>query len=1575
MQKASNSLAEWIKVGHINDLCFIWKDVICYHSGCYIHFINLSNGEELIHSATNHNKNGDGIAAVTGHRTMYTFAYADNCNSPKVFIKAYPGCEVVCQFTDGVAEGYSSMTFSETSLLIALGNLPNFSITIWNWRSQEKFADLPNSGIFVDRQILRCSWGKPPNMLQLGRGGWKLCVWDLYTCCKKTVLAKHVVKIPDLKKTAKFSDILWTTEGAALVVDMRANIYNVDRDFAIERIIDAEIEGDYDPSLNWYKGGMTVSGPNKEIRHYKKSDTWVCDWTIPLPWGLKQVICNKFDFLVACTENDDLVKISNDGISFLKDDESNINEICLIYPVGKYVVALRHEKILCIYQVTSGELVGKIELSRRSICMVENPQFPYVAIGSEDGYIDLISLYNEQKPKKMATFHLCSKPIQKMYFFEQGMILVGANLDEGHFFIIEGFPGTQMKVVANVTAERQIVDFMLVASRACHRLFAIPVTANILAGNKILRFCVLAKEEINVKEYEIEGDALYHRLIPMSDSNRDRIFYALPCKGRTIHILETKRGDPMAKLAGDIKTGHQLRKFQLSINQHHAVTWSFDGFVIVRTADFEDCIGWCIPHHRYEGGILKAYVDPLETYVITLGRSNVMACTKLTDEPPDEDRRAELEELMKSQRYQLMFKRMTLGFLPDGRFEGKSWIEVEEILRIEKEKQLCRVERKRIMDEFLSIKRTLNDLVTQNLEGPENERIDLHEFYLDTSTYVQKRNKNIEDCRYMDRYLKALIVAQDKVSDHIIKTYWEPMDVKGRLLKGIFVNTMCNLYVLLPPDQESLKRLAWIEELRKIEKILATHDLFEPWLSMTKDGLDEDMGTQIKLPHDYARLTGDEYLEESGFAQLPIDTQVAVLGTVCMLYVDRSSAHYRQGFATTFYQFDLQERLCEQEIVKLKQKYNASFNATMELKEKEMDNIREKHARLRHIISEYNYFSKDKIYLDIVDPQWSQHEKPWQIMQVLDEELTITPYISPSEQAILDTKAAEDERIRLAMLADDFRERALMKMMNGVLEVKWEDELKKDVPKPKCMLEKDPAKFTEEDLRAVKDYEEKVAFLKSERERYKNILDGEFSKTAVSVRDSIRKFNQKVKETVEYKMVIDSGMNHESLRVNRSRDNEDCRISIYAKEAECVKTIKDTEAIMDRVKESISDLSKEMDECRVNLETLAAKEKILDKAFKRDIQEMSPIVQEFAIKLYKRRPKPLYRSANTGAVLYELARCIVSQERSLCLPPECTDFLSALDEMDEFAGLPPTIDEATWGIICKHRRLRIDYEVKLRAAQMHMSDGEATLATLQRRVQFKKEKIARVNVDIAKLRAEYLNNMHNTQMQIVLRRGLVEVPLTGSIDDFNDAIFVPRKEIEEINAKIREAGSKKLQTIMQNMAFRRTIMATEWEHQKERMEINDLIEQINDIKGVKFTREMQQYVKAKARGMKTEADSFEQEMEALTATYESTLKDKRDKHSKLVRQISAYKEHNASLDQAIQNINIDVCYLKIHQDHELESKERDMVGTRMNALLRRSSLIQQIQENHQEILVLQTELELLRLKTYPTFEYKVINTD
>jgi hypothetical protein len=71
----------------------------------------------------------------------------------------------------------------------------------------------------------------------------------------------------------------------------------------------------------------------------------------------------------------------------------------------------------------------------------------------------------------------------------------------------------------------------------------------------------------------------------------------------------------------------------------------------------------------------------------------------------------------------------------------------------------------------------------------------------------------------------------------------------------------------------------------------------------------------------------------------------------------------------------------------------------------------------------------------------------WQMFQV-----GIIPYTSPSEQQVSDRLAAETETHNLAELSDNFHEQALMQMMDSVLEVRWEDEIKKDIPKPKCMV-------------------------------------------------------------------------------------------------------------------------------------------------------------------------------------------------------------------------------------------------------------------------------------------------------------------------------------------------------------------------------------------------------------------------------------------------------------------------------------------------------------------------------------------
>lgn len=81
-------------------------------------------------------------------------------------------------------------------------------------------------------------------------------------------------------------------------------------------------------------------------------------------------------------------------------------------------------------------------------------------------------------------------------------------------------------------------------------------------------------------------------------------------------------------------------------------------------------------------------------------------------------------------------------------------------------------------------------------------------------------------------------------------------------------------------------------------------------------------------------------------------------------------------------------------------------------------------------------------------------------------------------------------------------------------------------------------------------------------------------------------------------------------------------------------------------------------------------------------------------------------------------------------------------------------------------------------------EAEATVAILQKRLYQKKEVNVRSMADLAQVRTDRLHRMKNVQMQIVLKQGYVEVPMHGNISDFQDAILISRKEVEDINALI-----------------------------------------------------------------------------------------------------------------------------------------------------------------------------------------------
>lgn len=225
------------------------------------------------------------------------------------------------------------------------------------------------------------------------------------------------------------------------------------------------------------------------------------------------------------------------------DEPCLFTHIGLIYPMGQYCVAMGNINKLYVFKIDKGDLVTTYTVKDGFSSFAENPEFPYVAVGYQDGYLELISLYHPDNPTHMTGFQLSRNKITHIYFCTYGKVFVTGNLDIGEFFILEGFPGGTIKVITSVQARQQIVDFMLVPSKNCYRLFVVPVTTKTqLSGHKFVRFCVLGKDKVSRKEYMTKNKTMYHQISATNKPNRDRVFLAVPKGSKVIHQIETKRG-------------------------------------------------------------------------------------------------------------------------------------------------------------------------------------------------------------------------------------------------------------------------------------------------------------------------------------------------------------------------------------------------------------------------------------------------------------------------------------------------------------------------------------------------------------------------------------------------------------------------------------------------------------------------------------------------------------------------------------------------------------------------------------------------------------------------------------------------------------------------------------------------------------------------------------------------------------------------------------------------------------------------------------------------------------------------
>lgn len=349
-------------MGEIKEICLIAKTIIMYGRDCILQFHNLSTGEDSHLTLNAHKENGDGIKCFRGHPTLNIFAYAENCHEAHIYVKTYPDFQLINKLPGGI-EGYKNLEFSDGSLLFALSELPTYKLTAWNWKAAEKMVESPGKLICANQQ-LRCSFGRPMCLAQLGMGTNKLYIWDVFTVCKYTIFADHEVKLGTLKP-APFQSIVWSAESVMLyIIDGAGCIYTVDRDFYLELVIDntqTEIISTVTPSICWYHHGLTVSGPSQEIRHYKKvGSAWMCDSQFAIQEIVLSVTSTKTDKCIGFTLDSEIVSFAAtpESLNYVKKGESNFSHVCLVNPLGRFLIVTRGLRDIDVCRVETGDVVS-----------------------------------------------------------------------------------------------------------------------------------------------------------------------------------------------------------------------------------------------------------------------------------------------------------------------------------------------------------------------------------------------------------------------------------------------------------------------------------------------------------------------------------------------------------------------------------------------------------------------------------------------------------------------------------------------------------------------------------------------------------------------------------------------------------------------------------------------------------------------------------------------------------------------------------------------------------------------------------------------------------------------------------------------------------------------------------------------------------------------------------------------------------------------------------------------------------------------------------------------------------------
>ncbi|CAC5420249.1 unnamed protein product [Mytilus coruscus] len=1298
---------------------------------------------------------------------------------------------------------------------------------------------------------------------------------------------------------------------------------------------------------------------------------------------------------------------------------------------NEHVVSVKEDGELQVWTMDKGKFVSSVSVGVPATCMACSPLTHVAAVGTVSGHVMIVDLTNVQKPRIIKSTRMYHVPVSNLTYDVDGNFLI-TGAENGQVFVIDGRASKDFSPIGYTVVEGEILT---ITTFTVNGVVKVSITTN-SSGNRRNGADALLYFELPEDILKDPRKSVTSLKCDFKDASIKKMVlkkHAVCCvpKTKKLHQISLpdevpKKGHAEPLLPETEFPGHQLPGAKLLLSPHGKwlASYGIDGYVQVRAIGSLDRFISIRPHDYHSGGVRNIAFSDDSQSVFTTGQDGVICCYSWNYSSSGigkaksamESARARKTKLMQGQKDEDEVVRKMSDWVPplrssrpasaemdqsekvDSKIMTKTeraaleqalasdeiyrtptptaatnatWQDMQKLEWVKAEDAQYHDVKKDLRIQIRDMRRTIQEMLKQNETLPAIEKLGRHEFDLDIEEQNRLQTEADSEVQRVREEIEFDNLAKIYLREMIKKECWDDMKVKGRAVQAFYSNLEVSNFPMRERSKEFDKLLNTVTIRRKIELAELAARKSEIEVANRPTTTAEKKNVPAPVTKATTKDSSDENIHQDDDLGEGEDEDGEKPSTTGSL-----GAQYGGGSDLFYSQFDLHTReqkinqiiLLEDAIHRIKVAFNKEFDDIHSKKVSEIGKIKEKNKRIKKIM--------DDIDLDeeIILPLLSIYEEPEQLLIVKDEEVKVEKYLTPEQKKKKEEEDKLEEERRLKEKGDNARERGLGMMMGGVLEIKKEDELKKDIPKPLFMQTKEQKDWTEDEKRLAAEFEQKVKDLNEEREKYRKQLETELRKLQSIIQDSMSGFDDMLNQVFMKKIKVMMVVYQEELKILRLRASLLVEEELETQEQELNRLVEHKKTLKALTAQAMIESKKHLDTYKNDYENLQYEDKAMDKTFKREFNDVTALQQDQLYRLFRRRPKiPRLKGFDTPAAPstgdHGLPNPFADRPSTARQHAQAKNNVeSAINDLDRDVNNPEGVELSVWERLCKFRRIKIENEFLIKQKALVFAEMEAFYRKRQDEDEQLKNEIEDLQMKISKLKNDEARVNLNLEVQLLLKQGQVETDTSTFIADYKNSALIHRSVVEELNTNIKKLGEDKIASMVESKDFRKGIIQLEWEHKKMLMEMEDFQNKMKDIQFMKVTREIQLFLNNVQEYEAKKAD----EINKLEQTILTQLKhhEKKLAHQKKIlrehnRTIKAKDADNSNIDSDLMERNVTVNERKLIDEVNADRRSDAGKDKRYMEIVQRRKLVDLAKAQAQEVAVLRAEVERLRMRTFP----------